>query len=58
MRMNKARLKPHKPEVPVVGPDSMLGSDCTVMLDGAPLPWKDQVRSWGVLRDLALLLDK
>lgn len=56
MRMNKRRLDPDKPEVLVIGPDSALGSGCTLMLDRVTLFRKDQVCNLGVLLDLALLL--
>lgn len=52
-------LCPDKMEVLIVGPVSILGNDCEVMLDEVVvLPRKDEVRSLGVLLDLTFLLNK
>lgn len=58
MRINKLRLNPDKAQGLMVGQYWALGSDCTWMLDGFALPWKDQFCNLVVRLDLALLLDR
>lgn len=58
LKINKVKLNPDRMEVLLVGPNSALERDNTLMLDVVEHPVKDNVQSLGMPLVPSLLLDR